>query len=53
MMNVLHIMPPPGEHWFCDVYREALPFFTDDKLRQDVKGFMGQETTHARARGWA
>ena len=49
MMNVLHIMLPPGERWFCDVYREALPLITDDTLRQDVKGFMGQEATHARA----
>jgi hypothetical protein len=49
MMNVLHILLPPGERWFCDVYREALPFITDDKLREDVKGFIGQEATHARA----
>jgi uncharacterized protein len=49
VMNVLHIMLPPGERWFCDVYREALPLISDDKLRQDVKGFMGQEATHARA----
>jgi uncharacterized protein len=48
-MNVLHIMLPPGERWFCDVYREALPLIKDEKLRQDVKGFMGQEATHARA----
>ena len=49
VMNVLHIMLPPGERWFCDVYREALPLITDDKLRDDVKGFIGQEATHARA----
>jgi predicted metal-dependent hydrolase len=49
MMNVLHIMLPPGERWFCDVYREALPLIDDDKLREDVKGFIGQEATHARA----
>jgi uncharacterized protein len=49
MMNVLHVLLPPGERWFCDVYREALPLITDEKLRRDVKGFMGQEATHARA----
>jgi predicted metal-dependent hydrolase len=49
VMNVLHIMLPPGERWFCDVYREALPLITDEKLRTDMKGFMGQEATHARA----
>jgi hypothetical protein len=53
MMNVLHVMLPPGERWFCDVYREALPYITDEKLRQDVKGFMGQEATHARAHEFA
>jgi predicted metal-dependent hydrolase len=49
LINVLHLMLPPGERWFCDVYREALPLITDEQLREDVKGFMGQEATHARA----
>ena len=48
-INVLHLFLPPGERWFCDVYREALPLITDDQLRSDVKGFMGQEAVHARA----
>jgi predicted metal-dependent hydrolase len=48
-INVLHLFLPPGERWFCDVYREALPLVTDEKLRQDIKGFMGQEAVHARA----
>jgi len=49
LMDVLHIMLPPGERWFCDVFREALPLVTDERLREDVQGFMGQESTHARA----
>jgi hypothetical protein len=49
LMDVLHIVLPPGERWFCDVFREALPHITDERLREDVKGFMGQEATHARA----
>jgi hypothetical protein len=48
-INVLHLLLPPGERWFCDVYREALPLITDERLRADVKGFMGQEAVHARA----
>ena len=48
-INVLHILLPAGERWFCRVYREALPLVTGDALRSDVKGFIGQEAVHARA----
>jgi uncharacterized protein len=46
--DVLHLLLPAGERWFVDVYREALPLVTDERLRADVRGFMGQEATHAR-----
>lgn len=49
VFNVLHLLLPAGEDWFCDVYRTALPHITDDDLRRDVKAFIGQEATHARA----
>jgi predicted metal-dependent hydrolase len=48
-IDSLHVALPPGERWFCDVLRDALPLVTDDQLREDVKGFIGQEATHARA----
>lgn len=32
-----------------DVYRKALPMIEDERLRRDVKAFIGQEATHARA----
>ncbi|MGQ0616210.1 MAG: SDR family oxidoreductase [Acidimicrobiia bacterium] len=48
-INVLHLLLPAGEKWFVDVYREALPRITDDRLRDDVRGFMGQEAVHSRA----
>jgi predicted metal-dependent hydrolase len=48
-MDSLHVALPPGERWFCDVFRDALPLITDDRLREEVKGFIGQEATHARA----
>lgn len=48
-MDSLHVALPPGERWFCDVFRDALPQITDDALREQVKGFIGQEATHARA----
>jgi predicted metal-dependent hydrolase/pimeloyl-ACP methyl ester carboxylesterase len=46
--DVLHLLLPAGERWFVDVYREALPHVTDERLRADMRGFMGQEATHAR-----
>lgn len=49
VINVLHLLLPAGEAWFCDVYRQALPFVEDPKLREDVKGFIGQEAIHGRA----
>ncbi|HUQ00986.1 MAG TPA: alpha/beta fold hydrolase [Kofleriaceae bacterium] len=46
--DVLHLLLPAGERWFVDVYREALALVTDERLRADMRGFMGQEATHAR-----
>ena len=31
------------------MYRKTLPLINDDRTRQDVKGFMGQEAVHSRA----
>jgi predicted metal-dependent hydrolase len=49
LMDSLHVVLPPGERWFCDVLRDALPHITDEQLRADVRGFIGQEGTHAKA----
>jgi uncharacterized protein len=49
LIDVLHLLLPAGEQWFVDVYREALPAIRDERLRADVRGFMGQEAIHARA----
>ena len=48
-INVLHLLLPAGEKWFVDVYRQAVPLIGDGDLREDVRGFMGQEATHSRA----
>jgi hypothetical protein len=48
-INVLHLLLPAGERWFVDVYRHVLPMIGDDRVRDDVKGFMGQEAVHSRA----
>lgn len=49
VINVLHLLLPAGERWFCGVYRQALPLVTDPQIREDVRGFIGQEAVHSRA----
>lgn len=49
LINVLHMLLPAGERWFVHVYKRALPLIRDQRLYDDVKGFMGQEGTHAAA----
>lgn len=47
VINVLHLLLPAGERWFVKVFKEALPLVRDEELLKDVKGFMGQESTHS------
>lgn len=47
VINVLHLLLPAGERWFVKVFKEALPLVSDEALLKDVKGFMGQESTHS------
>ena len=49
LYNALSLLLPAGEEWFITVLREALPLIEDEKLREDVIGFMGQESQHAHA----
>lgn len=49
VVNVLHLLLPAGERWFCDVCRRALPEIDDPDLARHVKAFIGQEATHSRA----
>ncbi|MDI5970492.1 metal-dependent hydrolase [Streptomyces sp. SL13] len=47
VINVLHLLLPAGERWFVKVIKEAAPLVTDARLRSEVHGFMGQESTHS------
>ncbi|NWF29051.1 metal-dependent hydrolase [Streptomyces sp. PKU-EA00015] len=49
VINVLHLLLPEGERWFVRTFQEALPLITDEKLREEVLGFVGQEAVHAEA----
>ncbi|MFE5139101.1 metal-dependent hydrolase [Streptomyces fagopyri] len=48
-INVLHLLLPAGERWFVHVYRQVLPHIRDERLREDVIGFIGQEAMHSQA----
>nr|WP_197505967.1 metal-dependent hydrolase [Mycobacterium sp. 852014-52144_SCH5372336] len=45
--NVMHLVLPEGERAMADVFAEALPHIDDERLREEVIGFVGQEATHA------
>nr|WP_198151891.1 metal-dependent hydrolase [Kibdelosporangium sp. MJ126-NF4] len=49
VFNVMHLLLPEGERWFVKVFKEALPLITDERLKEDVVGFIGQEAMHASA----
>ncbi|MDM4771852.1 metal-dependent hydrolase [Solimonas sp. SE-A11] len=49
LVNGIHLLLPAGELWFCRVYNQALPLIRDERLREDVEGFIRQEAWHARA----
>lgn len=45
--SLLNIVLPPIERWFVAVFNEALPLVNDPELAEDMRGFIGQEATHA------
>ncbi|QEN14099.1 metal-dependent hydrolase [Mycolicibacterium sp. ELW1] len=47
MVGLLNIVLPVAERWFVDAYNEALPLVKDPRLAEDMRGFIGQEATHA------
>lgn len=52
-INEINMILPAGELWFCRLYNKALPMVTDEKLKEDVRGFIKQEAMHARGHGGA
>ncbi|MFW0797271.1 metal-dependent hydrolase [Gordonia sp. CPCC 205515] len=45
--NVMHLVLPEGERAMADVFAQALEYIDDERLREEVVGFVGQEATHA------
>src|ERR1700742_4903252 len=49
MINLFNVVLPAAEHWFVKTFNEALPHVKDPKLADEMRGFIGQEATHAAA----
>jgi uncharacterized protein len=47
MISLLNVVLPAAERWFVLTLNEALPLVKDPKLADDIRGFIGQEATHA------
>ncbi|WP_460363439.1 metal-dependent hydrolase [Actinocorallia lasiicapitis] len=51
MINSFHLVLPEGERWFIQCVQDVKPLIKDEKLLEEIKGFIGQEMVHARAHG--
>jgi uncharacterized protein len=47
VVSLLNVILPAAERWFVLTLNEALPLVKDPKLADDIRGFIGQEATHA------
>ncbi|MET7768839.1 metal-dependent hydrolase [Nocardia sp. NPDC005366] len=47
MINVMHLVLPEGERAMAQALAEALPLISDERLAEEVRGFIGQESMHA------
>ncbi len=46
VFNAMSMMFPVGEQYFIDAVRESQAHVVDAQLREDIRGFIGQEATH-------
>ncbi|WP_245401172.1 metal-dependent hydrolase [Nocardia albiluteola] len=47
VINALNLLLPEGERMFCLAFSEALTLVRDEKLHEQMLGFIGQESMHA------
>ncbi|GAB0102987.1 metal-dependent hydrolase [Nocardia sp. JMUB6875] len=47
IVDVMHLVLPEGERAMAQALSEALPYIEDERLREEVTGFVGQESMHA------
>lgn len=48
-VTALNLFVPVAERWFSKVLAEALEYVRDDVIREEITGFIGQESVHAGA----
>ena len=46
-ISSLNLLLPVGERMFVEAFTEALPYVRDEKVREAMVGFIGQEAIHA------
>ncbi|MBV6754902.1 metal-dependent hydrolase [Rhodococcus opacus] len=49
VVSAYHMLFPEVERFFITAFEEALPLVDDERLREDILGFIGQESIHADA----
>ncbi|MFC6885512.1 metal-dependent hydrolase [Actinomadura yumaensis] len=49
IINAFHIVLPEGEKWFIQCVKDARPHLKDERLLEEIKGFIGQEMVHSRS----
>ncbi|MFN8227382.1 MAG: metal-dependent hydrolase [Mycobacterium sp.] len=47
-VTALNLFLPAAERWFSKLLSDALEYVRDDHLREEMIGFIGQESVHAR-----
>ena len=47
MFNAMHLVLPEGERAMAAALADALPLVDDERLAEEMRGFIGQEITHA------
>lgn len=47
ILNVINPITPAPERWFCQTFRDALPFIRDERLREAAVAFIKQEGAHS------
>ncbi len=47
-VTALNLFLPVAERWFSKLLSDSLEFVRDERLREEIVGFIGQEAVHAR-----
>ena len=48
VVTALNLFLPTAERWFCQLLSDALEHVRDEHLREEIIGFIGQESVHAK-----